>query len=56
MYLGVAGNVGVSYSFKFPLQISADFRPVIGPYFGKNISGFYSSGLFDGAISVRWKF
>lgn len=29
---GVAGHVGVSYDFWFPLQLSVDWRPLIGIY------------------------
>ena len=29
--IGVAGRIGVEYNFWFPLQLSVDWRPVIGP-------------------------
>ena len=29
--IGVAGRIGVVYNFWFPLQLSVDWRPVIGP-------------------------
>jgi hypothetical protein len=54
-YIGVAGMVGVEYNFWFPLQLSLDYRPVIGPYFGDG-AGFYHRGLWDIALSVRYKF
>ena len=72
--VGVAGRVGVEYNFWFPLQISLDWRPVLGPSFSwtkntisgggidttekTNASGFYTDGLYAGAISlgVRYKF
>ncbi|MCQ2369016.1 MAG: hypothetical protein MJ007_00875 [Paludibacteraceae bacterium] len=31
--VGVAGRIGVEYNFWFPLQLSFDYRPVIGPAF-----------------------
>ncbi len=39
--VGVAGRIGVEYNFWFPLQLSFDWRPVIGPAFSaysRNIS------------------
>ena len=64
--VGVAGRVGVEYDFWFPLQLSLDWRPVIGPGFyfggaegdtGKNVV-FGANGLYAGAIclGVRYKF
>ena len=59
--VGVAGRVGVEYNFWFPLQLSFDWRPVIGPDFvfgeGGGV-GFSGSGLYAGAIclGVRYKF
>ncbi len=59
--VGVAGRIGVEYDFWFPLQLSFDWRPVIGPDFifgeGGGV-GFYGTGLYAGAISlgVRYKF
>ena len=32
-YLGVAGRFGVEYNFWFPLQLSVEWRPIIGPDF-----------------------
>ena len=56
-FVGVAGRVGVEYNFWFPLQLSVEWRPAFGPYFGKPC-GFYSGGLYAGgfAIGVRYKF
>lgn len=54
-FLGLAGNIGLSYTFPFNLQLSVDYRPVIGPAFGK-YSGFYRDGFLSGAISVRYAF
>ncbi len=55
-FLGVAGMVGVEYNFWFPLQLSLDYRPLIGPHFGGGGAGFYHWGLWDFALSVRYKF
>ena len=56
-YVGVAGRIGVEYNFWFPMNISLDWRPVIGPSFGKG-TAFYSEGLYLGgiALSVRYLF
>lgn len=48
--LGVAGQVGIEYSFNIPLQLSLDYRPTI--YF---IPAFHD--YYDGiCLSVRYKF
>ncbi len=49
--LGVAGQVGLEYTFWFPLQLSFDVRPVLG--FGFN-HGFHWSVM--PAIGVRYRF
>ncbi len=63
--VGVAGRIGVEYDFWFPLQLSLDWRPVIGPGIRTGELGDYDSrlffsgyGLYAGAISlgVRYKF
>lgn len=60
MNVGVAGRIGVEYNFWFPLQLSLDWRPVVGPafHFGEHGGvGFGSAGLYDGiAIGVRYLF
>ncbi len=53
MFVGVAGRIGVEYNFWFPLQLSLDYRPVIGPAFGH---GFHEYGMTSIAFSVRYKF
>lgn len=66
-FVGVAGQVGLEYTFAFPLQLSVDYRPLVGMAFGKDIdynsnthefknSQFYSKGFFDLALSVRYRF
>lgn len=60
--VGIAGQVGLEYTFAFPLQLSVDYRPLVGMAFGKNItydyknSRFYSEGFFDLALSARYRF
>ena len=49
--LGVAGQVGLEYTFWFPLQLSFDIRPVLG--FGFNY-GLHWSVM--PAIGVRYRF
>lgn len=66
--IGVAGRVGIEYEFWFPLQLSLDWRPTIGPSFSwarttasgggvdvnerSHSTGFYLDGLWAGAISL----
>lgn len=63
--VGVAGRVGVEYNFWFPLQLSVDWRPVIGPGFyaehaGEAVNrtvGFHTAGLWEGiCAAVRYRF
>lgn len=63
--VGVAGRIGIEYDFWFPLQLSLDWRPVIGPAFyfngaqgdtGSSV-GFGVGGLYEGiSLGVRYKF
>ncbi|MBR1631263.1 MAG: hypothetical protein IJ680_05340 [Paludibacteraceae bacterium] len=51
--IGVAGRIGIEYNFWFPLQLSLDYRPVIG-IAG---SGFYDQGLISGIdLGIRYRF
>ena len=57
--VGVAGMIGVEYNFKFPLQLSLDLRPVIGPCIGDDRSVFISGlgiMLNSASIGIRYKF
>jgi hypothetical protein len=47
----LAGDVGIEYSFNFPLQLSLDVRPEIG-----FDNGFNDDLNFDLALSVRYQF
>lgn len=49
---GVAGHIGVEYNFWFPLQLSFDWRPVIGPNFDRNGAHFHEAGLYCGGIGL----
>lgn len=49
-FVFAAGNVGIEYSFDFPLLLSLDFRPEIG--FG-NINDDLD---FDIALGIRYQF
>jgi len=58
VFVGVAGVVGLEYTFWFPLQLSADFRPVVGPYFGDGVSlnGDVLLHALWPTLSARYKF
>ena len=53
---GVAGMGGVEYNFKFPLQLSIDYRPLIGVGFSSSDAWFNFDGLFGFGVSARYKF
>jgi len=58
-YVGAAGRIGVEYNFWVPLQLSFDWRPIVGPVFtGATDVGFNAGGLYAGAIAfgIRYKF
>ncbi|MDD3480396.1 MAG: hypothetical protein PHI42_08455 [Paludibacteraceae bacterium] len=57
-YAGIAGRLGIEYNFDFPLNLSLDWRPLIGPEFGAGHIGFNSYGLYQGgiALGVRYRF
>lgn len=48
----IAGNIGIEYNFKIPLQVFIDFRPEIGFYDYDVIDDFSP----DLAIGVRYQF
>lgn len=65
--IGLAAQVGLEYTFWFPLQLSVDIRPYIGMHLGKYYGeyvdskaqlGFYNAGLwgFIPTVSVRYRF
>ena len=65
-FIGIAGMIGLEWNFKFPLQLSVEYRPLIGPrlyrYYSnggkKTYIDFYYRGLWTSAIAVgvRYKF
>jgi hypothetical protein len=70
-FMGVAGMIGVEWNFKFPLQLSVEYRPLIGVnlyrihyhypedyHYSPINARFYMHGLWASAaaISVRYKF
>ena len=57
--LGACIEVGVEYTFWFPLQLSVDLRPTFGMHVnGEPRLGFYDNGLLGLTphISVRYRF
>lgn len=57
-YFGICGQVGLSYTFWFPLQLSVDLKPIFGFQAGNNVNGFYFQGLygFIPTVGVRYCF
>ena len=69
-FVGVAGMIGIEWRFKFPLQLSLEYRPLIGVELSKRYNwgshiydkgigaNFYYNGLWSSAIAVgvRYKF
>ena len=50
-YVGIAGQVGLEYTFNFPLQLSLDLRPqlgLVGQHFG--VWGWYPH------LGIRYRF
>ena len=56
--LGVCAQVGVEYTFWFPLQVSIDLRPTVGMHADKDRVGLYDSGFlgFSPHVAVRYRF
>jgi hypothetical protein len=62
--LGICGQVGLEYTFWFPLQLSIDLRPTVGMHIsGRHKEydsrvGLYDTGLmgFLPTLSVRYRF
>lgn len=58
--MALTGQIGLEYTFWFPLQLSVDIRPYIGLHIaGDGIgAGFYDNGLygFIPTISARYRF
>ncbi len=54
-FIGAAGRAGVEYDFWFPLQLSIDFRPVVGAGLWNGGAGCYWEATAL-ALGVRYKF
>lgn len=56
--LALAGQVGVEYTFEFPLQLSIEVRPCLGLHFTDKPVSFYDNGLlgFLPCLGVRYAF
>ena len=59
-FVGAAGHFGIEYDFWFPMQISIDYRPVIGITGASDVSetiDFDRGGLLAGiSLGIRYKF
>ena len=56
--LGVCAQVGVEYTFWFPLQLSIDLRPTVGMHVDSERVGLYDSGFlgFSPHVAIRYRF
>lgn len=58
-YLALGAQVGLEYTFDFPLQISLDMRPTVGAAFVNGSVSFYGGGVIFGglpSLSIRYRF
>ncbi|MDR3327283.1 MAG: hypothetical protein LBT04_04030 [Prevotellaceae bacterium] len=55
-FAGVAGNIGLAFTFDFPLQLSVDYRPLLGPSFGDGNVSFNYIGVYSFGLGVRYAF
>jgi hypothetical protein len=53
--VGAVGQVGLEYTFWFPLQLSIDLRPQLGLITSNGAAGLYFGGWCP-ALGVRYKF
>ena len=53
--IAAAGQVGLEYTFWFPLQLSLDIRPQLGLWTGCGTAGFYFGGWCP-ALGIRYRF
>ena len=54
--VGFVGQIGLEYSFWFPLQLSIDLRPQIGFITVPDYGALFYFGSYIPAISLRYKF
>ena len=58
-YIALGAQVGMEYTFDFPVQISMDIRPAIGSAFIDGNPSFYAGGVIFGglpSLSIRYRF
>ena len=53
--IAVMAQVGLEYTFWFPLQLSLDVRPQVGFASAAGVSSFYMGGFYP-ALGVRYRF
>ncbi len=54
--IGVAGRIGMEYNFWFPMQISIDYRPLIGPAWNGVAVSFNGEGLVRSALGLSLRY
>ena len=54
--IGVAGRIGMEYNFWFPMQISIDYRPLIGPVWNGVAVSFNGEGLVRSALGLSLRY
>ncbi len=54
--IGVAGRIGIEYNFWFPMQISIDYRPLIGPAWNGVTVSFNGEGLVRSALGLSLRY
>ncbi len=57
-YVAAGAQFGLEYTFEFPLQLSLDFRPVLGAAVINRSASLYGGGppTFCPGLSVRYRF
>lgn len=57
LLLGVAGSCAFGCKFKdAPVSIEVDYRPVVGAVFGGGDKGFFTPGLWNFGVAVKYHF
>ena len=54
--IGVAGRIGMEYNFWFPMQISIDYHPLIGPAWNGVAVSFNGEGLVRSALGLSLRY
>lgn len=59
-HVGAAGHIGIAYDFWFPMELSLDWRPVIGAKLVTSDNGitpgFWTEGLYGVSLGIRYLF